>query len=255
MELSIEEKQALIGKSIPVLDQGYVQLLDFMPHPLTGISGDLAIVNAARTSYNGESKGPEKDKKLLFYLYKHKHTSPMEMIEFKFRLYAPLLTFWQLVRHRMASLNFSSGRYTEFTEDAFYVPLADEWRLQSKDNKQASKGGLISTQGELLTQALINHYASGYQLYEQALEAGVAREQARLFLPGFSVYYTFVWKIDVHNLLHFLKLRQAEDAQYEIRVYADVIYNEFFKPMLPWLAEAYEKYPFVLKDDSTEKKK
>ena len=230
----------LIGQRIPVLDKGFLELIDFMPHPLTGVSGDLAIVNAARVSFLGESKGSDRDKKLLFYLLQHKHTSPFEMCVFKMRVHAPLITWWQWARHRMASYNSASGRYVEFKEDQFYVP--DVWRKQSPDNKQASRGELEFEAGSVLTEKLIKHYEEGYRLYEEALQQGVAREQARLFLPGFSVYYTWIVKMDAHNLMHFLKLRMAEDAQYEIRVYAKAIYENFFKTLLPWTAEAYEKF-------------
>ena len=231
---------SLIGKRINVLDKGFVELLDLMPHPTTGISGDLAIVNAARVSFLGESKGDEADKKLLFYLMRHRHTSPFEMVEFKFRLRAPLVTWWQLVRHRTANLNLQSGRYTPFEENDFYVPAI--WRKQSRSNKQASEGEVDQNTSDQLTQRLLEHYDRGYRLYEEALDAGVSKEMARLFLPGFSVYYTGVWKIDTHNLLHFLGLRIADDAQYEIRVYASTIYEHFLKPALPWTAEAFEKY-------------
>lgn len=230
----------LIGQRIPILDKGFIELVDFMPHPLTGVSGDLAIVNAARVSFLGESKGSERDKKLLFYLLQHKHTSPFEMCVFKMRVHAPLITWWQWARHRMASYNSASGRYVEFKEDQFYVP--DVWRKQSPDNKQASRGELEFEAGSALTEKLIRHYEEGYRLYEEALQQGVAREQARLFLPGFSVYYTWIVKMDAHNLMHFLKLRMAEDAQYEIRVYARAIYEHFFKTLLPWTAEAFEKF-------------
>ncbi len=230
----------IIGRRIPILDKGFIELVDFMPHPLTGVSGDLAIVNAARVSFLGESKGEDRDKKLLIYLLKNKHTSPFEMVEFKFRLHAPLVTLWQLVRHRTASLNLSSGRYVEFKEDEFYVPTV--WRKQSPSNKQASLGELEIEANNVLTQKLLQHYEAGYRLYEDALQQGVAREQARLFLPGFSVYYSCIFKVDAHNLMHFLKLRMAEDAQYEIRVYARAIYEHFFKPLLPWTAEAFETF-------------
>ena len=236
----------LIGQRIPILDKGFLELIDFMPHPLTGVSGDLAIVNAARVSFLGESKGSERDKKLLFYLLQHKHTSPFEMCVFKMRVHAPLITWWQWARHRAASYNSASGRYVEFKEDQFYVP--DMWRKQSPDNKQASRGELELEAGSVLTDKLIQHYEAGYRLYEEALQQGVAREQARLFLPGFSVYYTWIVKMDAHNLMHVLKLRMAEDAQYEIRVYAQAIYEHFFKTLLPWTAEAFEK--FVLTEKS-----
>jgi thymidylate synthase (FAD) len=223
----------LIGQRVNVLDKGYVELQALM-------GDDLSIVNAARVSFLGESKGPEKDKKLLFYLLRNQHTSPFEMVEFKFRLRCPLVTWWQLVRHRTLSMNLQSARYTPFEENDFYVP--DEWRLQAKDNKQASDGVLEDTDGRELTQELIEHYTRSFALYANALEKGVAREMARLFLPGFAVYYTGVVKVNAHNLMHFLRLRMAPDAQFEIRVFAAATYEHFFKPALPWTAEAFEKY-------------
>ena len=232
--------QTLIGKRVPALDKGWIELIDMMPHPDSDISGDLAIVNAARVSFLGESKGPERDRKLLFYLLRHRHTSPFEMVEFKFRVRAPLVTWWQWVRHRTWSMNAQSGRYTPFQENDFYVPEA--WRKQSRDNKQASEGHLESAEGQALTQHLIRHYEEGFRLYSAALERGVSKEMARLFLPGFSVYYTWVTKIDAHNLMRFLQLRMASDAQYEIRVYAAAIHQHFFKPALPWTAQAFEDY-------------
>lgn len=230
----------LIGHRVNVLDKGFVELLDMMPHPSTDVPGDLAIVNAARVSFLGESKGEEQDKKLLFYLLRHRHTSPFEQVEFKFRVRAPVVTWWQWVRHRVWNFNAQSGRYVPFEENDFYVPSV--WRKQSPSNKQASLGELTPEEGQPLTDALLEHYERGYQLYQQAIEMGVAREQARIFLAGFSVYYTWVCKVDAHNLMHFLGLRMADDAQYEIRVYAQTIYDHFFKPSLPWTAEAFEKF-------------
>lgn len=238
----------LIGQRVDVLDKGWVELVDFMPHPASGISGDLAIVNAARVSFMGESKGPEADKKLLFYLLRNAHTSPFEMCEFKFRVRAPLVTYWQWVRHRTfhyQSANAQSGRYTPFEETDFYVPSV--WRRQSKSNKQASEGELDPEVNADLMDKLQAYYEQGYHLYEEALGAGVSKEMARLFLPGFSVYYTWVIKVDALNLMNWVRLRMASDAQYEIRVYAEAIYQHFFKPMLPWTAEAFEQY--VLNED------
>lgn len=232
--------EELIGKQIPVDgmgEQGWIELQDFMPHEG---NGDLAIVNAARVSFMGESKGPEADKKLLFYLMRHRHTSPFEMVEIKLRVRAPLVTWWQWVRHRTFSANAQSGRYSPFEENDFYVP--EEWRKQATSNKQASDGTLDPDIGAAFTKHLMEHYERGYGFYDAALKAGIAREQARLFLPGFSVYYTWVIKVDAHNLMHFIKLRMAEEAQYEIRVYAQAIYNQIFKPLLPWTAEAFELY-------------
>ncbi|MEP7291378.1 MAG: FAD-dependent thymidylate synthase [Chloroflexota bacterium] len=233
----------LIGKHVPVLDKGFVELVDMMPHPSIGVSGDLAIVNAARVSFLGESKGEAADKKLLFYLLRNQHTSPFEMVHFKFRVRAPLVTYWQWVRHRTfhyMSANAQSGRYTPFEEDDFYVPSV--WRQQSKSNKQASEGELDPDTSAELTEKLLGFYNRGYDLYREALDAGVSKEMARLFLPGFSVYYTWVMSVDAHNLMNWIRLRMASDAQHEIRVYAEAIYEQFFKPALPWTSQAFETY-------------
>ncbi|OQY49039.1 MAG: thymidylate synthase (FAD) [Anaerolineaceae bacterium 4572_78] len=238
-----------IPMHVPVLDKGFVELIDMMPHPSLGVHGDLAIVNAARVSFLGESKGDGQDKKLLFYLLQHSHTSPFEQVEFKFRIRAPLVTWWHLVRHRTAHLNMQSGRYTSFQENHFYIPEPYQWREQSSSNKQGSGDYIDETKGEQLSHTLISHCVHGFELYEQALAIGVAKEQARLFLAGFGVYYTGVWKIDCHNLIHFLQLRLGKDAQYEIRVYAQAIWHHFFKTSLPWTSEAVEKYIF---DDNTD---
>ena len=228
--------QELIGKRVEVLDRGWVELQDVM-------GDDLAIVNAARVSFLGESKGPQRDKKLLFYLLEHHHTSPFEQVEFKFRVRAPLVTWWQWVRHRTfhyQSVNAQSGRYTPFQDDDFYAPLA--WRAQARTNKQASAGTVSAQDAAELDALLQAHYAQSYALYEQALARGVARELARLFLPAFALYYTWIVKVDALNLMHFLRLRLAREAQHEIRVYAQAIYADFFRPALPWTAEAFERF-------------
>ncbi len=226
-------KQELLGKRVEVLDKGWIELQDMM-------GDDLAIVNAARVSFLGESKGGEADKKLLFYLLRHRHTSPFEQVEFKFRVKAPVVVWWQWARHRTWNFNAQSGRYTPFKEEDFYVPST--WRRQARDNKQASEGVIEPAEAGELTRELLAHYEQGFRLYEQALAAGVAREQARLFLPGFAVYYIWVVKTDAHNLMHFLSLRMHPEAQEEIRVYAQAIYDHFFRPALPWTAEAFERY-------------
>jgi len=223
----------LIGKRVAVLDKGWVELQDVM-------GDDLAVVNAARVSMLGESRGEERDRKLLFYLMAHRHTSPFEQVEFKFRVRAPLVVWWQWARHRTWHYNAQSGRYVSFEENDFYIP--DKWRRQAAHNKQASVGEVDAQTARALTEQLRDHCERAYDLYRQALAMGVAREQARLFLPGFSVYYTWITKVDAHNLMHFISLRMAEDAQYEIRAYAKAIYYEFFKPVLPWTAEAFERY-------------
>ena len=221
-----------------VLDKGTIQLIDVMPHPSTGVSADMAVVNAARVSFMGESKGDVADRKLLRYLIRNRHTSPFEQVVFKFRVRAPLVTWWQWVRHRTWSFNFQSGRYTEFEENDFYMPR--EWRRQSASNKQASDGLLPESDARELRYMLDIHRARGYQLYEEALKLGVSREMARLFLPAFGVYYTAVATIDAHNLLGFLRLRDHEHAQHEIRVYAQAI-REIMRDVMPWTMEAIDE--------------
>lgn len=238
----------LIGKRIPVLDKGYVELVDCMPHPASGYTFDNAIVTAARVSFMGESKGEVADAKLIHYLMKHSHSSPFEQAQFKFRCKMPLLVERQWTRHRsfrFTHANAQSFRYTEAEEDDFYIP--SEWRLQSPSNKQGSEG-LLEPDGngewgsrqftDLLNKTVIHDYT----MYQLAIDKGVAREQARLFLPAFALYTTWIMSVDAWNLLHFLKLRMDEHAQYEIRVYANALYTEFVKPMMPITAEAFESY-------------
>jgi len=229
----VMSKDELIGRRVDVLDRGWIELQDMM-------GDDLAIVNAARVSFLGESKGDEQDKKLLFYLMRYRHTSPFEQVEFKFRVRAPVVVWWQWVRHRTWHVNAQSGRYMSFQENDFYHPTG--WRRQSASNKQGSEGEIDPTDAERLSELLAEHFDRSFALYQQALAAGVAKEQARLFLPGFAVYYTWVCKVDAHNLMHFLSLRMSPDAQAEIRAYARAIYEDFFKPALPWTAEAFSQY-------------
>jgi thymidylate synthase (FAD) len=226
----------LIGKRIAVLDKGWIELQAVM-------GDDNAIVAAARASMLGESKGEESDRKLIRYLMRHNHTSPFEMGEIKLRAHAPLVVWWQWVRHRTQSYNFQSGRYTELGDggEDFYIPARNEWRIQSKSNKQGSDDRrLDNDNGQAFSWMLEKHIASGMRMYKDALSLGVAREQARLFLAGFAVYYTAVVKCDLHNWLNFLRLRTAGDAQFEIRRYAEVIGEQFIAPAFPVCYEAWQ---------------
>lgn len=236
----------LIGTRILLLDQGFVELVACLPDPSTGVSGDMMIVSAARVSFLGESKGEEADKKLLFRLMRDKHTSCFEHVVFTWRIKAPVLVWWQWVRHRMASYSAQSGRYVEFKENEFYMP--DEWRAQSASNKQGSDGLIDPLDADVLSFRLHRFYEFAYSEYQDALARGVAREQARLFLPGWASYYTFMVKMDAHNALHFFKLRMAQDAQWEIRQYATAMYEQTFKPLLPWTSEAFEKFVLTEKE-------
>lgn len=222
----------LIGKKVDVLDKGWVELQDVM-------GSDLAIINAARTSYLGESKGGDKDKKLLFYLMEHRHDGPFEMATLKYRVHAPELVWRQLLRHRTGSFNLQSYRYLEAEEEEFYVP--DIWRLQAVKNKQGSEGELDAENSAQLTAQLQAQYTAAYQQYQEALGKGVAREIARLFLPGFALYSVGVVQFDLRNLLHFLSLRMASDAQYEIRMFANAM-STYVEQLFPWSWEAYQRF-------------
>ncbi len=218
---------------IDLLDKGFIELQDIM-------GDDNAIVAAARVSFLGESKGDIQDRKLIDYLLRNRHTSPFEQVVFKFRVKCPLFVARQWMRHRTWHLNEISRRYTSEALD-FHFP--DDWRLQSSNNKQCSEGSaesVIQQQFNQQTQSIVD---TALQTYEQMVEAGIAREQARMILPQ-NMYTTFIGSVDLHNLLHFLALRREHHAQHEIRVYADAIYENFVKPFLPWTAEAAEKYLF-----------
>jgi thymidylate synthase (FAD) len=219
------------GETVYVLDKGWVELQDVM-------GDDLAIVNAARVSYLGESKGPEQDRKLLLYLLHHKHTSPFEQVEFKFRVKAPLFVARQWMRHRTWSYNEMSRRYTSDEID-FYYPTA--WRKQSQANKQASDEMLSDPKATATADEMIHEIVAKCDTtYQSLLSLGVSREMARMVLPQ-NLYTQFVAKVDAHNLMHFFRLRMSDDAQYEIRLYAQAIYHGFFKKVLPWTAGAFEE--------------
>lgn len=220
------------SEQIAVHDQGYIELQDYM-------GDDLSVVAAARVSYLGETKGITKDIKLLKYLWDHKHLSPFEQVQFRFRVKAPILVARQWMRYRTAHVNEQSYRYTDAVEEDFYVPHEDEWRLQDAKNKQGSDGNMLARQGNAWTITLANHIAQGYKFYNEALEAGIAREEARLFLAGFSIYTQFIWTIDLRNLLHFLDERCDAHAQKEIRDYAIIIRDVFLPKVVPFTHKIY----------------
>lgn len=217
---------------INVLDRGWVELQDVM-------GNELSVVNAARVSYLGETKGADRDKKLIRYLLENKHTSPFEHVIYRMRIHAPLVVWWQWVRHRTWSFNLQSGRYTVF-EPSYYQP--SEWRKQSVENHQGSSGVVSQEDAQILNSLLDDYYDMSTEYYFRALRSGVAKEQARLFMPGFAVYYTGVATVDLHNLLHFLSLRMGDHAQYEIREYAQAIYKNIVKETVPTVAEYMEEY-------------
>lgn len=203
---------------VQVLDKGFVELIDYM-------GNDDAVVDAARVSFDkrADQYTPDQNAKLTQYLIDHNHGSPFEMVTLKFRVNAPVVVWWHWVRHRIASYNFVSGRYVPFEEDQFLEVAADEWRRQSTTNKQGSDGTISEDDGLLLTQMLKDTIKSGLSKYQYALSLGVAREQARLFLPFAGCYYQAIVQMNARSLQNFLDLRGGEDAQSEIRAYADAL--------------------------------
>lgn len=215
-----------MNDTTPVLDKGFVRLVDFM-------GGDQGVVDAARVSYGGKSKGPEADRKLITYLLKHKHESPFEHSFFKFHVKTPIFVMRQWIRHRMASYNEISARYTE-VKDEFYIP--SQWRAQDLKNKQGSVAAPTLDQAAL-TRALEAQIKSAMDCYKQMLEAGVAREMARMALPV-NAYTEFYWTVNARALMNFVTLRADVHAQWEIQQYAEAL-AAYFKEKMPWTYDAY----------------
>ena len=211
-----------------VLDRGFVELVDHMP--LENL--DKAIVDGARVSYQTGTKTTRGDRGLIRYLVRNWHTSPLELVVFKFRIKAPLYIARQWLRHRTASVNEMSARYS-IVDEEYYEP--DVLRGQSEINHQGSDG--VVDIGDALSETLSQQYKNAFKVYEELLEKGVCREQARGVLPQ-STYTSFVWKMDLHNLMHFLQLRMDPHAQKEIREYATAIY-ELIQPLVPLSMEAF----------------
>ncbi|MFW2331372.1 MAG: FAD-dependent thymidylate synthase [Nitrospinota bacterium] len=220
-----------LGKIYKVLNHGEVELVDYL-------GSDSTVANAARTSYQrSEGKSFEHDKRLIRRLWIDKHTSPFEMVGLTFRIRLPIFVMRQHVRHRTASLNEWSFRYTQCPE-LFYSPAPDEVRSQHGTNKQMS-GPPLDSSTALKAKAIIDKINSdSYKKYSELLELGVAREQARVLLPV-SAYTQIIWSIDLRNLLHYLTLRLAEDAQLEIKRYAEVI-GKILAVGWPAVWEAYQ---------------
>jgi thymidylate synthase (FAD) len=213
-----------------VLDHGYVKLIDSM-------GDDLAIVQAARVSYDQGSKGEVRDKKLIRYLMKNRHTSPFEAVVLKFEIKAPIFVVRQWHRHRTWSYNEVSARYTALPEE-FYIPDPGNVGEQSASSKQARDIGQGHSTAALAYCATLQKASEeAFHLYRTAIAAGIPRELARLHLP-LNTYTKFEATVDLHNLLHFLRLRLHPHAQHEIRVYADAMLGHI-KNVVPWTTEAF----------------
>ena len=230
---SVESLDNILGKSFQVLSDGFVRVVDYM-------GSDAAIVQAARVSYGAGTKKISEDRGLIRYLMRNQHTTPFEMCEIKFHVRVPMDCWRQWIRHRTANVNEYSTRYS-IAIDATQKTEPTEWRLQSHLNKQGSEGAADERVGEKLSKKEQELQTFARDVYNERLEAGIAREQARKDLP-LSTYTEAYWKIDLHNLFHFLKLRLDQHAQHEIREYAKVIGYEIVSKWCPIAWEAFVDY-------------
>jgi thymidylate synthase (FAD) len=232
---------------IKVLDHGFVALIDAMPRLVPrGQTADCAIVQAARVSYGQGTKKVSEDRALIRYLMRHRHTTPFEMVEFKFHVAMPIFVARQWIRHRTASVNEYSGRYS-IMPDRFYRPSRDSVRRQSKANRQGgderfdlSDEAAARTADEFLK--YLDRAEALYRDYLALADQGVSRELARIGL-GVNLYTEWYWKCDLHNLLRFLSLRMDRHAQEEIRAYAHAM-HDLIAPVVPAALEAWHDYEF-----------
>ncbi len=226
-------KEELLSQKIECLDKGFVRLVDYM-------GDDNAIVQAARVSYGNGTKSYREDRGLIRYLMRNRHTSPFEMVEFKFHVRLPIFIARQWIRHRTANVNEYSGRYSEMSDD-FYLPDISQLRHQADDNKQGrSDLRLDQSEAEMVLANMEKSQKESYSEYRSYLEQDLARELARINLP-LSAYTEWYWKIDLHNLFHFMKLRLDPHAQFEIRIYTEAMAH-FVKQVVPIAYEAFEDF-------------
>lgn len=239
-----EELESCLYKPFPVLDHGFVRVVDYM-------GGDPSIVQAARVSYGKGTKKVSQDRGLIHYLMRHRHSTPFEMCEIKFHIKLPIFIARQWIRHRTANVNEYSARYSILSKE-FYVPQAEHIAGQSKVNNQG-RGDVVSPEEAKQIQEMIRADSEQlYARYEELLNLGddgeprdssrpcLAREIARSSL-SLNYYTEWYWKVDLHNLMHFLSLRADSHAQYEIRAYANVML-ELLKKWTPITYEAFMKY-------------
>lgn len=224
---------------IPVHEHGFIALVDSMPRLVPeGKTADAAIVQAARVSYGAGTKKVREDRGLIRYLLRHRHTTPFEMVEFKFHVAMPIFVARQWIRHRTANVNEYSGRYS-ILPDRFYRPTVEDVRQQSTANRQGGEEPIdAGTANEFLE--LLERAENLYEDYTKMTERGVARELARGVLPV-TLYTEWYWKCDLHNIMHFLSLRMDQHAQKEIRDYANAMYR-LIEPVCPVSMEAFDDY-------------
>ena len=229
----IEALEAILGQPFRVLDDGFVRVVDYM-------GSDSAIVQAARVSYGNGTKRVHEDRGLIRYLMRHRHTTPFEMCEIKLHVRVPMDCWRQWIRHRTANVNEYSTRYS-IAIDRAQATEPTAWRSQAIGNRQGSGEFLPSTVGDGLTLAEHELQRRAREVYEERIQAGVAREQARKDLP-LSSYTEAYWKIDLYNLFHFLGLRMDSHAQAEIRAYAQTIGTQIVSIWCPEAWQAFVDY-------------
>ncbi len=229
----VPKAEVILDKEFPVLDKGFVRLVDYL-------GSDERIVQSARVSYGGGTKTYREDRGLVDYLMRNGHTSPFEQVNLTFHVKMPIFVARQWIRHRTAKLNEISGRYSVMTNEC-YIPAGEVIAYQSDDNKQGRMDEPVPEKMQKRVEELLKKdQERAYQTYEELLEIGIARELARINLP-LSLYTQWYWQMDLHNLFHFLALRMNPHAQYEIRAYANQIF-EITKLVCPMACESFENH-------------
>ncbi len=226
------ELEKILEYEFKILDHGFIRVIDYM-------GNDNAIVQAARVSYGAGTKQVREDAGLINYLLRNSHTTPFEMCEIKFHIKAPYFVARQWIRHRTANVNEYSARYSIVDQD-YYLPNQDEISFQSSNNKQGRGEQVDEDFSDSVREIIKNTSDQQYEHYNKMLESGLAREVARIILP-LNYYTEFYWKIDLHNLMHFLRLRADSHAQYEIRLYA-LQMIEILKLWVPHTYQAFQDY-------------
>ena len=228
--------EAHLYTAYPVLDHGFVRVVDYM-------GDDAAICQAARVSYGRGTKSVQNDEGLIRYLMRHWHSTPFEMCEIKLHVKLPVFVARQWIRHRTANVNEYSARYSILDRE-FYIPERDALAAQSVVNNQGRGEALTGEEADRVLRYLRDDAMRAYDHYEEMISSdgqqGLARELARKNLPA-NIYTQWYWKVDLHNLLHFLRLRADAHAQYEIRVYADEI-CKVVADWVPFAFRAFEDY-------------
>ena len=233
MHTFVKEAEEILDKEFPVLDHGFVRLVDYL-------GSDQRIVQSARVSYGEGTKTYRQDKGLINYLMRNDHTSPFEQVVFTFHVKMPIFVARQWVRHRTARMNEISGRYSVM-KDECYIPDRSVIAFQSEDNKQGRMSDPVDDEtAKKVIDILKGAQERDFADYHELLDMGIARELSRVNLP-LSLYTEFYWQMDLHNLFHFLQLRLDGHAQYEIREYANVMF-EIVKTVCPIAAEAFENH-------------